>query len=243
VAALATASPAPDARRPEPYDLGVNDHLPPAAPVAAIFDWDGTIADSLGLIFRAEQPVMRRFEIPMSRARFRATYSPDWQSRYRELGIPEAGWPEASRLWSEGMQAGRPRAFPWVRRALRRLASHGVRLALVTASDRAIVERAFGELRIGDTFEHVVCADDVERQKPHPEGLLQALAALGVDSADAVYVGDTVVDLEMARAAGVRFVPIGGTIDDDAFHVRDARPVWPSVAAWAAHVLDPVSRA
>lgn len=221
----------------------MNGRLPPATPVAAIFDWDGTIADSLSLIFRAEQPVMRHFGIPMSRARFRATYSPDWQSRYRELGIPEDGWPEASRIWSEGMQAGRPRAFPWVRRALRRLAGNGVRLALVTASDRAIVERAFGELRMGDTFEHVVCADDVERQKPHPEGLVKALTAIGVDAIDAVYVGDTMVDLEMARSAGVRFVPIGGTTDDAAFYARGAAPVWPSVAAWAAQVLDPGSRA
>lgn len=208
-----------------------------------MFDWDGTIADSLGLIFRAERPVMRRFGVPMTRARFRATYSPDWQSRYRELGIPEDGWPEASRLWAEGMLAGRPRAFPWARRALRRLATHGIRLALVTASDRAIVERAFATLRMEDTFEHVVCADDVTRQKPHPEGLEQALGVLGVAPADAVYVGDTIVDLEMARAAGVPFVPIGGTIDDAAFHAHGTGPVWPSVAAWAAQIIDPSSRA
>ena len=215
----------------------MNHRSPLAAPVAAVFDWDGTIADSLALIYRAERPVMRRFGIPMSRARFRATYSPDWQSRYRDLGIPEDGWPEASRIWAEGMQAGRPRAFPWVRRALRQLSARGVRLALVTASDRAIVERAFDLLGMGEVFEHVVCADDVERQKPHPEGLLRALDALEVAAADAVYLGDTIVDLKMARAGGVRFIPIGGTIDNEAFHAFDARPVWPSVAAWASHVL------
>ena len=180
---------------------------------------------------------MRRFGIPMSRARFRETYSPDWRSRYRELGIPEDGWEEASRLWSSGMLAARPRAFPWVRRAVRSLSRRGVRIALVTASDRTFVERGMPALNLAGAFEHVVCAEDVDRQKPHPEGLHLALDALGVDAPDAVYVGDTITDLEMARAAGVTFVPIGGTTPDDAFHARDARPVWPSVVAWADHIL------
>lgn len=208
-----------------------------APPAAAVFDWDGTIADSLGHIYRAEQPIMRRFGIPMSRARFRATYSPDWRTRYRELGIPEDGWEEASRVWSSGMLASRPRAFPWVRRALRALRRRGVRIALVTASDRAIVERGLTALNLDGVFEPVVCAEDVGRQKPHPEGLHLALDALGVAAPDAVYVGDTLTDLEMARAAGVAFVPIAGTTPAETFHARDARPVWPSVAAWADHVL------
>ena len=206
-------------------------------PVAAVFDWDGTLADTLAAILRAERVVMRQLGMDLSIDRLRATYTPDWRAKYRDLGIPEERWPEAARLWEARMLLARPRAFPWARAALRSLRARGVRIALVTASGRAIVEPNLARFNMTRTFEVVITADEVARPKPHPEGLRAALAHLAVDPADAVYVGDTTVDLEMARAAGVPFAPIGGTIPDSAFHALGARPVWPSVAAWTADLL------
>jgi pyrophosphatase PpaX len=50
----------------------------------------------------------------------------------------------------------------------------------------------------------VVAADDVERHKPDPEHLFAALRAVGGTPDGALYVGDNEVDVETARAAGVR---------------------------------------
>lgn len=210
---------------------------PVGLPAAAVFDWDGTLADTLSAILRAERVVMRQLGMDLSIERLRATYTPDWRAKYRELGIPEERWPEAARLWESRMLLARPRAFPWARPALRSLRTRGVRLALVTASGRAIVEPNLARFNMARTFEIVVTADDVVEPKPHPEGLRAALAHLAVEPADAVYVGDTTVDLEMATAAGVPFAAIGGTIPDGVFHTHGSRPVWPSVAAWTAALL------
>jgi phosphoglycolate phosphatase len=51
---------------------------------------------------------------------------------------------------------------------------------------------------------------DVARPKPHPDVVLECLARLGVPPSAAVYVGDAESDLVAARAAGVRFVGVGG---------------------------------
>jgi len=53
-----------------------------------------------------------------------------------------------------------------------------------------------------------VGGEDVTRHKPDPEGLQRALAGLGLDSAQALYVGDHPVDGHAAARAGVRFVRV-----------------------------------
>ena len=206
-------------------------------PAAALFDWDGTIVDTLELIYRANVVVLGELGIHLSREWFRDRYTPDWRASYRELGIPEHLWDATAARWSEEMRSARPRALPWARGALRQLRRRGVRLGLVTASTRSVVEPSLARLGLAGVFETAYYADDVANGKPHPEALLRALDDLLVAPADSVYVGDTVVDLQMASAAGAPFVAIGGTTSETAFREAGAGRVWPGVGAWADELL------
>jgi HAD superfamily hydrolase (TIGR01509 family) len=219
--------------------------MPPARclPAAALFDWDGTLVDTLPLIYRANVTVLGELGIHLSRELFRDRYTPDWRSSYRALGVPEDRWADVTARWAEEMRAGRPRAMPWARGALRRLRARGIRLGLVTASTRVVVEPNLERLNMGGLFETSYFADDVANGKPHPEALLRALDDLGVASADAVYVGDTTVDLEMSAAAGSPFVAIGGTTTEAVFRAAGVDRVWSGVGAWAHDLLgEPVGR-
>ena len=209
----------------------------PRLPAAALFDWDGTLADTLPLIYRANVVALGELGIGMSRAWFRDRYTPDWRSSYRALGVPEASWEQLGRRWNEEMSRGRPRAMPWARRSLNRLHRSGVRLGLVTASTRAVVAPNVTRLGLDGLFETAWFSDDVADTKPHPEALVRALEELGVDPADTVYVGDTTVDLEMTVAAGARFVAVGTTTPEAAFRAAGVERVWPGVAAWADDLL------
>jgi HAD superfamily hydrolase (TIGR01509 family) len=206
-------------------------------PAAAIFDWDGTIVDTLPLIYRANATVLGELGIVITREWFREQYTPDWRRGYRELGVPESLWERTSGRWAEEMGRMRPRALPWARGALRRLRGHGVRLGLVTASTRAVVEPNLERLNLLGVFETAWYGDDVRNGKPHPEALLLALRALDVSAADTVYVGDTPVDLEMAQAAGTAFAAVGSTTSADAFRAAGADRVWPGVGAWADDLM------
>lgn len=209
----------------------------PALPDAVLFDWDGTLVDTLALIYRANVAALGAHGLTMTREWFLEGYTPDWRRSYRELGVPEHLWDDVSRRWADEMSRMRPRALPWARGGLRRLRRHGIRLGLVTASTRAVVEPNLPRLNLVDAFEVAVYADDVEHGKPHPEALLQALDELGVPAARTVYVGDTVVDLEMARAGGAPFVAVGTTTSDAAFRAAGVTRVWDGVGAWADHLL------
>ncbi len=209
----------------------------PDLPAAALFDWDGTVVDSLPQIYRANVTVLGEIGIKIDRTWFNERHSPDWQRSYRELGIPESQWAALGARWEEEMRRGRPRAIPWARGALRRLYRHGVRLGLVTASTRAVVEPGLERLNLAGVFAAMRFAEDVRNGKPHPEALLAALGELGVEPADAVYVGDTLTDLEMARAAGSRFVAVGSTTTAETFRAAGVERVWPGVGAWADHLF------
>ena len=211
-------------------------------PAAALFDWDGTIVDTLPLIYRANTIVLGELGITMSREWFRERYTPDWRRSYRELGVPEHLWGRTSARWAEEMGRMRPRALPWARGALRRLRRSGVRLGLVTASTRGVVEPNLARLNLAGVFEVAWYADDVTHGKPHPEALLCALDEMRLVADETVYVGDTPVDLEMARAAGAAFAAVAGTTSEAAFRAAGVDRVWPDVGAWARDLLGPVDR-
>ena len=52
----------------------------------------------------------------------------------------------------------------------------------------------------------MIGGEDVEQHKPHPQGLFEAIKRLQCSPASIVYVGDSVVDAELARRAGVPLV-------------------------------------
>ena len=85
---------------------------------------------------------------------------------------------------------------------LARLRAHGLRLALVTADDRAPTEDALRRLDLVDCWDVILCGDDGLPQKPAPEAALEACRRVGVAPNEAIMVGDTIADLVMARRAG-----------------------------------------
>lgn len=84
-----------------------------------------------------------------------------------------------------------------------RLAAAGLGLAVTTSDDRAPTLRTLADLGVSDLVEVVVAGDDGIPPKPAPDPLLLAADRLGVTIGNTLYVGDSIVDVEAARAAGV----------------------------------------
>lgn len=102
-------------------------------------------------------------------------------------------------------------ARPGLAEVLDELRRSGVRLGALSDYPAAGKLAALG---IADYFDIVLTAQDprVHAFKPDPKGLLVALDELGVAPADALYVGDRdEVDGAAARAAGMRYVIVGGS--------------------------------
>jgi HAD superfamily hydrolase (TIGR01509 family) len=203
---------------------------------AVVFDWDGTLVDSLGAVFRANQAVFSAIDLPFDEALYRQHYTPDWRVMYRRLGVPEERLAEANDRWLEALGETPPaEPFPGTLDALRRLRSRGVVLGLVTAGHRAVVERQLVATGIGELIAVRVYGDDLPVHKPDPRPLRVALSELGVAGrpADAAYVGDAPDDMRLAVAVGVRGVAVASRLGTpDEMREAGAAIVVPSVAAF-----------
>ena len=178
---------------------------------AIIFDWDGTLVDTAEASYRCFVRVFGDFGIDFSRELYSSTYSPNWYHTFRILGLPEQHWPEADRKWLDYFACESPHLIPGAVEALQRLTRHNIIGALVTGGSRSRVERELAKFGLNDHFVHVLCGDDGHERKPHPEALNECLSRIGVDPAEAAYVGDSAEDVMMSRAAGVFAVGVRGT--------------------------------
>ncbi len=68
-------------------------------------------------------------------------------------------------------------------------------------------------------FGLVVTAMDVQNAKPHPEALHKILAHFGLSAEEAIFIGDSRVDLEHARAAGMRMIAFKSPELEADYHV------------------------
>lgn len=174
-----------------------------------LFDWDGTIVDSIRALFDTDAAICRYIGVPFDEAIFRRTFSPNWRLMYRSLGIPEERTDEAVRVWATTFRADQTQPFPGVQEALARLAGAGLTLGLVSGGSRAEVDPQLARLGIEALLTVRVYGDDMAAGKPDPRPLLLALEhAGGTPPEEAVYVGDALDDVRMAAAAGVRGVGI-----------------------------------
>lgn len=179
-----------------------------------IFDWDGTLMDSESRIVACMQAAAR---------------DAGWGELSREsvsdiigLGLPEA----IARMCPgiSGQQAHRLREryshhfvladqtpqmfFPGVEAGLARLReSPELRLAVATGKSRRGLERVFAANGSGAWF-HASRTADETRSKPHPQMLEELLAEFDVEVGEALMVGDTEYDLDMARALGMDRVAV-----------------------------------
>ncbi len=94
-------------------------------------------------------------------------------------------------------------AFPAVPSALAALDGAGVAMAICSNKPQPLCDKILGDLGLTRHFRAIVGARPGLPRKPAPDGANEALAALGAVAADAIYVGDSAVDVATAQAAGL----------------------------------------
>jgi HAD superfamily hydrolase (TIGR01549 family) len=204
-----------------------------------LFDWDGTIVDSMGALYETTAATCRHLGLPFDEEIFRRTFSPNWRLKYRALGITEEHDDEAIAIWRETFRADEANPFPGAREALERLRGAGYRLGVVTSGDRDEIEPQLKRIDVDELLTVRVYGNDTVAGKPDPEPLHLALAlAGGVPPESAVYVGDALDDVRMAASAGVLGVGIVSMLATDQ-DLRSAGAVESagSVAEWADRFL------
>ncbi|MBK1690723.1 HAD family hydrolase [Ectothiorhodospira mobilis] len=184
-----------------------------------VFDWDGTLMDSIGRIVHCLQGAIRALEL---------------EERPRQalqdvigLGLRDAIlqlYPEADETLCEAFtQAYRQRylgddptpspLFPGVPRVLAELEAAGYWLGVATGMSRKGLDRKLSSTGLGSRFLVTRCAEEAF-SKPHPALLEAVMEYAGVPPEETLMIGDSVLDLQMAANASTDGVGVTTGVHD-----------------------------
>lgn len=182
---------------------------------ALIFDFDGTLVDTMPSIWAEYERVMVKLGLPeVSHREFTKQMGKPWNT------ILETLWPdrdpaEFNRVYWQDAEDIKP--IEGAAQALTELKeSH--RLVIMSSrgpgSLRTYLKRAGIDERL---FQAIYDREGIRHNKPDPRALEQVMKELSLDPEDTIFVGDGVVDAECAKEAGVRFVAVlsGGAYEED----------------------------
>jgi sugar-phosphatase len=178
---------------------------------ALLFDLDGTLVDTESDTDQALGAVVARhgivgFTLPHSETRGRTWLHVAEVIRARtQLDVPTPVLAaELLAHWSA--VTADAKAVPGAPEALRAAADRKLKLAVVSSSPRAVIDRFIERLGVAHLIDERarIGGDNVRKGKPDPEGFLMAARALEVDPDDALVFEDSRAGLLAARAAGMR---------------------------------------
>lgn len=183
-----------------------------------LFDLDGTLLETAPEICDAVNDTLRRFDL--------ASVTQDRVERWighgtRELLVQALAFATKTGVGAIGSSASlrlieaefdknyygrcgtRSQPYPNAIEVLGKLRAAGTKLALVTNKEGAYTRRLLDAHRMGALFDRVVSGDSFPNRKPDPDGVLSCLCEFAVAPRQALFVGDSSIDVKTARNVGV----------------------------------------
>jgi pyrophosphatase PpaX len=179
--------------------------MPPIRTV--LFDLDGTLIDSVRLILDSYHHTLAAHGLP-------PRSDEEWlEGVGTPLAAQFAAWQDTAGLLDALITTYREynlkhhdrmvTVYPGVVDVVKALKEAGIPTGLVTSKNRVGALRGLTLVRLESLMDVLVCSDEVDNPKPHPEPVEKAVRLLHADPATTVYVGDSIHDMRSGRAAGV----------------------------------------
>ena len=175
-----------------------------------ILDFDGTLADTRGLIVKTMQQTLDALGLePRTDDQCAAMIGLPLKQAFTDL-LPitdEMGdrcVETYRRLFNENNALYVIPTFPNVMETLHQLHEQGYTLTIASSRSNRSLREFVNDMDLNEVIPYVLGAEDVAHAKPHPDPVLQTLESFSCKPEDALVVGDTWYDIEMGRRAGVR---------------------------------------
>lgn len=178
---------------------------------AALFDLDGTLIDSgqdiVESVRRALAQVFSDRSLPEA-ADVLVLIGQPLDAIVSQLGYPADA--ESTRRFAQAYRAfyaehfnDNTKVYPGIKELLAGLRQAGVKLGLVTTKHQSQAEFTLAGAGLSGNFDYVHGWLEGRKHKPDPEPIIAALSRLEVSPGSAIMVGDSELDIQAAKAAGV----------------------------------------
>ena len=175
-------------------------------PRAVLFDFDGTLADSYGAIAASVNHIRTHHGLPPLDEPEVCRHVGRGLVYLLEHTVPDVAIEAGVALYREHhpsiMRSG-TQLLPGAAEVLEAVKRRGRLVAVCSNKPRVYTRALVDHLGLAPVVDEVLGPEDVNRPKPAPDMVEAALTRLQTDPADALYVGDMVIDIQTARAAGV----------------------------------------
>ncbi len=193
---------------------------------AFLFDFDGTLADSYAAITASVNHVRARHGLPplsIAEVKRHVGRGADHLIQQTVPGGNVAMDLATYRAHHPTIMASLTELLPGAAELIAGLRRLDKRLGLCSNKPRLFSRDLLAHLGLAESFEVVLGPEDVVQPKPAPDMLLEALRRLELPASKVLYVGDMIVDIQTARAAGVPVwvVPTGS---EERSALEQARP-------------------
>ena len=175
-----------------------------------ILDFDGTLADTRGLIVKTMQQTLEALGLESrTDEQCASMIGLPLKQAFTDL-IPmsdEMGGQCVEtyrKIFNENNALYVIPTFPHVMETLYKLHEQGYILTIASSRSNRSLREFVNDMDLNDVIPYVLGAEDVTRAKPHPDPVLQTLETFGCKAEDALVVGDTWYDIEMGKRAGVK---------------------------------------
>jgi pyrophosphatase PpaX len=179
-------------------------------PLAVLFDLDGTLIDSIELILNSAQYAFegREGHVP-SAAEWLTGVGIPLATMFRRYARDDAevdALIAQYRVYQLEHHDRLVKCYDQVVETVAFIRAAGHPVAIVTSKTGRLARRGIDHVGLGAHFDVIIGCDSCERHKPDPEPVHLALERLGYTPSEAVFVGDSVHDIEAGNAAGVTTV-------------------------------------
>ncbi|WP_078579947.1 HAD family hydrolase [Salipaludibacillus agaradhaerens] len=173
---------------------------------AIIFDFDGTLADTLPICFDAFQNVFKKFDDKdLSSKEIKAMFGPSETGIIKE-NLSNSNKDQAIELYYE-KYAEHHHALvepnDEINELIKYLKGKGLKLGIVTGKAKRSLDISLQALQMENMFDVIITGDDIIKPKPDPEGVNKALSLLDVKNKEAMFIGDSDADIHAGVKANV----------------------------------------
>jgi len=169
-----------------------------------VFDFDGTLADTLESSLLAFESTLLQYHIDPPAPLTKDIYGPlSIEGMFRYIGVSDKDLQSKmvcryNKLYRE-IAPSMASLFPGVRFSLSLLKDRGFGLAIATNELRENLDMLLATFDIDQMFDTTCCADEVCQPKPWPDMGRKVMSRLDADPTRSLMLGDSVCDIEMAR--------------------------------------------
>ncbi len=184
------------------------------APKAILFDWDGTLADTMACVLSGHNAVRRHFDLPEWEMEDYVSNIAHQSSREAYTGLYDDRADEALKVLYDHIGAvhiEKLELLPGAQELADFLAHADIPVGVLSNKRHAFLLDEIAHLGWSSLFFSIVGAGYAEKDKPDPAPFHKALAEGGVDCApeDVWYVGDSIADMQLARNVGCSAILVG----------------------------------